>query len=1130
MVKQNFLRTIFFSVLSVFLFAGAGCTFSLGGSSTSNSNADGRTIPVYQGMTVSSTSTVNQRISYANEIDQDNPFNETEENQIEAKLDTILGADVIDEDFAYFAQASELVRVTINILNPDSFVILSFNLNGRRYQSYEFREGSDSTRLLMDVQLAADVGVQELTLDEIKYVDGSDIKDAILAGETTVKVGVLYPNLPEITVSEKTIGTTSLGLDINVTDVNGLIEGAPKPLYAFLYDGQEIIQEELAIGANAIDFTKLHSKTIYQYAIATIFDLLDGNGNVVRIFAKEALRTNAFLSMTLGATKTEITFDITADDSASIGHIESVELYHGETLKETVVDQNTGTFSRLFTNNAYLVKAHFSYQFEAEGEVFEEVEEQIVTTQANAVPILSFTDVVPGQEDIVFEYLVTDVDSVGSLTKIELIHNSVVVKTMTTYDSTMFEGLLSNNDYQLKATYMYDLNDGVGEHTLEVTENVKTLAKATPIVVVNNVVRTQTSIGFRITVTDLDQTGAVSAIELYKNDRLIEALSNLSLREFTGLLSNSEYTLKAIYTYDLNDGLGAQALTESFEIRTLPQDISISNISILNQQITSGDTVLFVVNVVNPDNVIVNSVIVDGIEILLDPTSSTTKLRFRFAITDEMGIANYFIEGFVFNDGDVMDISDNNSIEFFVMANLYIESVIQADGNLYGNMYDNYRITLNQPIATYISEVTANGVNPTIQVVKLDKIIVIDDYTIKIPITSFYNVGVRDFRIVSIQFVVDSVTYNTNVDFLFSIYIVNSQISYIEKVSDLLSMVDDCRMYILNGDIDFFGVNWSPINFNGVLLGNGHKFTNITIIDYSSTQRNDFSIFGSINGVISNLVIEDIFISIDKSNSVKVSGLAITNTGTINNVIITGNIEINSTGESQIGGIVAYNYGNILNSHFSGIIDVNLITNENYMLYVGGIAGYSSGANISSSSARSLIIVNSVSLDCAMIGGIVGRNQDNSTLTNVLSNSVINVSTDIPSNTTYVGGLIGYNYDSSVYNSISIGEINIYSYSSYVAVGGISGGVMWGNYYSSISFVYNIDKLTLIGMKSDTDVIENCYIYDVYALHDMEKISIIELNDKYFFISTLGWSESYWTFENLDFLNEAYPELVQSVS
>jgi hypothetical protein len=266
-------------VLSAVLFLSSCGAFIIPNSSSSPSNG---TIPTYQGMTVSSINSPLQNIKYANDVDQDNPFDDLEGSQIESKINEFLGSDIENEEFAYFARASETVRVTINLSNPDSYVILSFNLNGQRYQSFEFREGSNSTRLFMDVVLTAEVGLQELTLDEIKYIDGTEIKDAILFGEKTVRVAVLFPNLPEIIVTEKTIGKTNLELDINVTDVNGLVANAPKPLYVFFYDGSTLKQQELGIGENTIVFDKLKSQTIYQYAIATIFDRLDGSGNAVR--------------------------------------------------------------------------------------------------------------------------------------------------------------------------------------------------------------------------------------------------------------------------------------------------------------------------------------------------------------------------------------------------------------------------------------------------------------------------------------------------------------------------------------------------------------------------------------------------------------------------------------------------------------------------------------------------------------------------------------------------------------------------------------------------------------------------------------------------------------------------------
>ena len=73
---------------------------------------------------------------------------------------------------------------------------------------------------------------------------------------------------------------------------------------------------------------------------------------------------------------------------------------------------------------------------------------------------------------------------------------------------------------------------------------------------INSVTPTQESVSFNIDVTDTDDVGTITAIELYQGETLIEALTDLSVRDFTGLLSNNEYQIKVTYTYDLNDGKG----------------------------------------------------------------------------------------------------------------------------------------------------------------------------------------------------------------------------------------------------------------------------------------------------------------------------------------------------------------------------------------------------------------------------------------------------------------------------------------------------------------------------------------------------------------------------------------------
>lgn len=92
--------------------------------------------------------------------------------------------------------------------------------------------------------------------------------------------------------------------------------------------------------------------------------------------------------------------------------------------------------------------------------------------------------------------------------------------------------------------------------------------KSTPEVVIENVVPTQESVSFDIIVTDLDEIGLITSIELYKYEESVDALIDMSIREFTNLLSNTEYTIKVTYVYDLHDGNGVKKIVESYTFQT----------------------------------------------------------------------------------------------------------------------------------------------------------------------------------------------------------------------------------------------------------------------------------------------------------------------------------------------------------------------------------------------------------------------------------------------------------------------------------------------------------------------------------------------------------------------------------
>ncbi|MBE6620846.1 MAG: leucine-rich repeat domain-containing protein [Ruminococcaceae bacterium] len=90
----------------------------------------------------------------------------------------------------YYALKNEDIYIHIHLSNPDEFEILSFTLNGKKYSSNMFEYGSDLQTLILKYNVGDVDGLQEYTIDAIKYVDNEKIKNVRMEGDKTVKVFV----------------------------------------------------------------------------------------------------------------------------------------------------------------------------------------------------------------------------------------------------------------------------------------------------------------------------------------------------------------------------------------------------------------------------------------------------------------------------------------------------------------------------------------------------------------------------------------------------------------------------------------------------------------------------------------------------------------------------------------------------------------------------------------------------------------------------------------------------------------------------------------------------------------------------------------------------------------------------
>jgi len=566
--------------------------------------SDGGRAPIYQGMTISSAPITNQTSSkdqlLSNKLNQ---LYEISKEDIEDSIKDYIEI-IPSEEIDYFSPRNQDILITVKLFNPDGQSILRFILNGVTYQSFQFQEGSDSNNLILKVNSGNVSGIKEFTINEIKYVENNTnlIKDAIFEGNRTIKLGVEYSNIPMSNISNINITAASFSLNVNITDIDNLIEKSSDILKVAIFDGENIIQmSDLTIGDNEIRFEKLKINHLYQYAIFTVIDQLDGLGNHVHLMHQAYIQTEEIIEITnISPTQSSIQFDLIINDIDEVGTITAIELSQEETLIESLTDFTIREFTDLLSNNEYQIKVTYTYDLNDGAGVQALVISQTIITIAKDTPIVAIENIVSTQESIGFTITAIDVDQVGTVFTIELYQGETLVEILNNLSLREFTGLLSNNEYTIKLTYTYDLNDGVDSQVLVISQATTTTAKATPEVIIENILTTQTSVSFGITVTDVDQVGAVSAIELYKGETFIEALTDLAVREFTDLLTNNEYQIKLTYTYDLNDGVLDQELIIIKTVTTLQKSTPV--VSVYDVE-TTQDIITFDVNVIDIDEV-----------------------------------------------------------------------------------------------------------------------------------------------------------------------------------------------------------------------------------------------------------------------------------------------------------------------------------------------------------------------------------------------------------------------------------------------------------------------------------------------------------------------------------------------
>lgn len=444
-------------------------------------------VPVYKGMTISRSFATSSTATAAedngnhyghfkgdhdnrnDEVDQNKPFEDPNAPSIENKANSTL--DVVGAaESIYYADKNQDIFITIRLSNPDSYEILSFTLNGKKYSNYMFENGSDMENLVLKVNVGDVGGIVEYTIDAIKYVDGTEIKDVRMDGNRTVKAGVRASDQTYVNVTNEQKTMTSISFDAQVVDLYSLIEKSGGYAKAVLYDGVNMLTKDIKVGEKTnIVFDNLTPNTVYQYGVVALYDNLSGNGAKLNTLYKKAVYTDTivlFKDVQVG--KESIEWGFLWNESFANKQMSAISLWqNGAKVKD--VETTATRLDGLKSNNEYTLKATYkNLQNQDETIAIEFV------TYAKAVPTVEITNVQSTQTQVSFELNVTDTDNVGAISKIELLHGDDEPIVASDLTDCSFANLKSGNIYTIYVEFVYDLNDNKGSITDKVEKEIAT--------------------------------------------------------------------------------------------------------------------------------------------------------------------------------------------------------------------------------------------------------------------------------------------------------------------------------------------------------------------------------------------------------------------------------------------------------------------------------------------------------------------------------------------------------------------------------------------------------------------------------------------------------------------------------
>ena len=376
-----------------------------------------------------------------------------------------------------------------------------------------------------------------------------------------------------------------------------------------------------------ITTSNLKSNTDYTIRVVYVYDANDGSGEKELIITKDVKTLDKITPIIeivfdeSDISSTDITFDINIHDLDFVGCLKYIQLYvDNEKMYEidwnVDIDLSNLKFSYLLSNKEYSIVVCYEYDLNDGTGLHTIIESATFTTKKKYKPQVLFK-LGSSIQELRFSQLLIEVDirdydaTDAKLESISLYLGDELISLLLPTDINAdgfyeFNGLTPGRTYKVKTICAYDLNDGNKIQTSEYSYNFKTPTKSKPSVDFVNVVRTSSSISFKLSLVDEDNTNA-KIIKLcyvdYKTHALIGEVeikdtTNFNNIVLTQLLPETTYRIDVVVSYNLSEGNGDITSRSSVAITTLAETAPIIKI----EAFPSQDKITLNVTLPNPNN------------------------------------------------------------------------------------------------------------------------------------------------------------------------------------------------------------------------------------------------------------------------------------------------------------------------------------------------------------------------------------------------------------------------------------------------------------------------------------------------------------------------------------------------